>query len=86
MRVKYNVSVCSDCIQAIVNDDFSGLDYYYSPQEAESRENEIRAGIRRLGPNVVPVEDVHHEFSSDPCACCDTHLAGERHGIAVLVT
>lgn len=83
MPVKFKGVVCSDCIQAIANDDYTGLDYYDEPKAAERREKEIRAGLAALGPNVVTSGEFE-EFSSDECDCCGTHLAGERHGIAVL--
>jgi hypothetical protein len=83
MKVKFTATVCADCLQAIANDDYSGLDYFYNEAEAEAREKRIRKGIADLGRHVVTTDE-YEEFSRDECACCDTRLAGGRHGIAVL--
>lgn len=81
--------LCSDCLFAAVNDDYTGLDYYYSPKDAEKKEQEIREGLVRLGPNLVYNADSEtgegiREFSSTPCNCCGTHLAGSRERFAIL--
>lgn len=45
--------LCTDCLMAAVNDDYSGLDYYYKEPEATERMNKIKAGLHRLGPHLV---------------------------------
>ena len=84
MKIKFTATVCTDCLQAIAYDDYSGLDYFNNEAEAEAQEKRIRKGIADLGRHLVTTDE-YEEFSRDECACCDTHLAGERHGIAVLV-
>ncbi len=81
--------LCPDCLQAAVNDDYSGLDYYYDEDEAKQREAEIRAGLQQLGPHLVmdcdqETGEGHREFSSCGCDCCGSSLAGEFHRFAVL--
>jgi len=81
-----NIVVCEDCIQAIVNDDYTGLDYHYNEQEAEQRHNEIVAGIlalSALGHIVTTGEE--DEFSSRPCDCCLSRLAGARFYCSTLI-
>lgn len=82
MQVTAEYMVCTDCLMAIANDDYSGLDYHYSPIEAKQRRREIRAGMKRLG--WLSPDDRHEEFSSDSCDCCGNHLHGERHGVVSL--
>ena len=68
--------LCEDCAQAAVNNDLSGLDYYYSPKRARQREREITQGLETLGW-VYPTEE-EDELSTDSCDCCETNLAGKR--------
>ena len=56
---------------------------------ADLRMAEIVAGLEKLGPHLVPDYDSEtgkgiDEFSSRPCGCCGTRLAGERHDFAIL--
>ena len=74
--------VCDDCIMAIANDDYSGLDYSYDEEESLQRMEYIQQGIRELGPNIVCMDEQPDEFSSISCDCCGDHLAGRRHYIA----
>lgn len=81
--------LCVDCLFAAVNDDYSGLNYYYSPAEAQKREKAIRVGLQELGPHLVPdfdteTDEGHETFSSRGCDCCGSDLAGEMHRFAVL--
>lgn len=81
--------LCTDCLFAAVNDDYTGLDYSYSKPEAESRERAIRKGLADLGPNLVYNADSEtskgmNEFSHRPCDCCGSALAGARERFAVL--
>ena len=80
--------VCTDCLMIIANDDASGLDYSLGEEEAEVREQEIRGAIteiqREEGQIAVGDSDRDDEFSSSPCACCGTRLAGARHHCVIL--
>lgn len=56
---------------------------------AEVRQEQITAGLERLGANLVPNHDSEtgkgiDEFSRSPCACCGTRLGGSRHEFAIL--
>ena len=80
--------VCGDCLVIIANDDASGLDYYLDEDAAAEREAEIRqaiTGIQSDGSYIAAGNgDQDDEFSSLPCACCKTNLAGTRHHCVVL--
>lgn len=86
--VQDNLQLCDDCLFAAVNDDYSGLDYSYKPEDAEQRKLAIQEGLNELGwlvPNYdSETGDGIKEFSSHACDCCGTHLAGQRHRFAVL--
>ena len=71
--------VCTDCLMAIANDDYTGLDYYYSPGHAEQRKAEIISGIESAGGYISCGDsDRDEEFSSRSCDCCGYRLAGSR--------
>ena len=74
--------LCPDCLQAAVNDDYSGLDYSYTPKEAEKRQKDIQAGLDELG-NITNTGHVL-TFSSHGCDCCRSKLAGELHGFMTI--
>ena len=74
--------VCDDCIMAIANDDYSGLDYYLSEDESLQRMEQIKQGMAALGQNIVCMNDEPDEFSVVSCDCCGDHLAGRRHYVA----
>lgn len=80
--------VCTDCLMIIANDDASGLDYSLGEEEAEARKWEIRGAIAEIQREeeqiAVGDSDRAHEFSSSPCACCGTRLAGARHHCVIL--
>ena len=90
MRViQDNIWLCADCLQAAVNDDYTGLDYYYREPEATRRMKDIERGLRNLGPNLVCDFDGEsgegiEEFSSLGCDCCGTALRGTMHRFAIL--
>jgi hypothetical protein len=90
MRIKHdNLLLCADCLQAAVNDDYTGLDYALAGHDADARAETIREGLRALGAGLVPdfdseTNDGIDEFSRTPCACCKTRLAGKRHRFATL--
>lgn len=84
-----NLWLCADCLQTAVNDDYSGLDYYYSEPESTRRMKAIKVGLGELGPNLVPDFDSEtgkgiDEFSSVGCDCCGISLAGTMHRFAIL--
>lgn len=72
----------------IANDDATGLDYSLGEEEAAEREREIREAIadiqRTEGHVAVGDSDLDDEFSSNPCSCCGTRLAGQRHHCVIL--
>lgn len=75
-----NFWLCADCMQYAVNDELP-------PDTDESRDNEIRAGVHSLGPNLVSnfdQTDGENEFSTVRCDACKTHLAGYRARFATL--
>jgi hypothetical protein len=74
--------ICADCLQAIANDDYTGLDYHYSPEEADEREARIRAGIAGLGGYAVAGEE--YGFSWQGCDCCGSDLGGDKWTCSVL--
>ena len=80
--------VCTDCLMIIANDDASGLGYSLGEEEAEARELEIREAIAEIrqdeGQIAVGDSNRDDEFSSSPCACCGTRLAGARHHCVIL--
>lgn len=80
--------VCTDCLMIIANDDASGLDYALGEEVAAAREQEIRSAIleiqREDGQIAVGDSDHDDEFSSSPCACCGSRLAGQRHHCMIL--
>ena len=84
-----NIWLCQDCLVAAVNDDYTGLDYSYSPKVDDQKAKEIREGLDKLGSHLVPdfdsdTEDGIDEFSRKTCDCCGTWLAGSRHRFAIL--
>lgn len=78
--------VCTDCVMAIVHDDYSGLNYYCDSEESVQRRTaDIQAGMRAAGGSIVPGErDWDEEFSTRDCDCCGESLAGSRHHCVVL--
>jgi len=73
---------CEDCVQAIANDDYSGLDYHYSPEESEQRMKDIRAGIEAAGGYLVIGED--EGFKHAGCDVCGLGLAGNKHTVNII--
>ena len=74
---------CDDCVQAIANDDYTGIDYYSSSEaETDARIAEIKAGIEAVpGYLVVGNEYGFHWDTCDVCGC----LAGNRHAVGYLI-
>jgi hypothetical protein len=81
-KVNQKIWVCSDCLMAIANGDFSGLDN--DPETADRRQAEIEKGIESFeGYLVVGDDDI--EFSHDGCECCGSPLAGSLYEVIELV-
>lgn len=81
-QVLDTIMVCEDCVQAIANDDYSGLDYHYSEPESTQRMEAIQAGIAGLGGYAVIGDEAG--FSHRGCGCCGSNLGGNRHECSVL--
>ena len=80
----YECEVCIDCIMFIANGDLSGLDN--DPDTADERQEAILAGVEReadAGGHWV-AGDGETVFSRASCDCCDSSLAGSRHGANVI--
>ena len=78
-----DIWLCPDCVQAAVNDDYTGLDYQYDTVTAANRKKEIEDGLNNLGPNLVPGNN-EEEFSRRECDCCGEYRAGHRMQFAIL--
>ncbi len=72
LQITY-ANVCTDCMIAAVNDDYTGM--------GDGKEALVRDGLERIGW-MSYVEDVGFSFA--PCACCGEKLAGDRYKMAVL--
>ena len=79
-----NLAFCEDCTMVAVNGDYTGLDYHYSADEAEKREQEINAGLAALGAVYYDSSRESDEFSTRRCDCCGSALAGRRDYFIVL--
>lgn len=80
-----NFMVCSDCLMAVANDDFSGLDYHLSEVEATERMAHIQSSIAEIDGYVTVGNSENDEsFSQSKCECCDTTLHGSRHHCVIL--
>lgn len=64
---------CEDCLIAIANADFTGLD--------DARAEEVQAGMERRNWLLIGDTANDDEFSSTPCDVCGTRLAGARHEV-----
>lgn len=67
---------CDECTLGLVNDDYSGIG-------DDDRADEVIAAVQNLPPN-VSLGNETEEFSTDPCDCCGTPLAGSRYQFWVL--
>ena len=69
MRViERDIWLCEFCLQAAVNDDFSSLDHYYPPGQADKVMGRIKRGLQELGPYLVP--DFRDEIELE-CLDCE---------------
>lgn len=79
-----NFMVCVDCISAIANDDYTGLDFHYDENESQKRELEIRNGINEVNGYIVCGDSVRDsDFSTRRCDCCGSTLHGARYHCVV---
>ena len=65
---------CDDCVIAIANDDYSGMD--------ETQAAATRTGLQEIGRMLIVAEE--QGFSHRPCVVCGG-LAGNRHAVGYLV-
>jgi hypothetical protein len=80
-----NIALCVDCAMAAVNDDYSGLDYYYSAFEVEQKIRDIQLGLKTLGPGLCyDGSREEDELSIRQCDCCRTRMAGRRIYFAII--
>ena len=75
---------CVDCLHAIVNNDYTGLDYYLEEPQSTERMNHIKDCISKLPGNPVYTGN-DDEFSRLPCECCGEKLHGERYEFNILI-
>lgn len=73
MEVLDTIAVCVDCYMAVANGDL--------PDNSQ-RAQEVLAAVKELGPHAVPGYELG--FSWYPCACCLSHLGGDRHEVIIL--
>lgn len=66
-------SACDDCVSAIANDDYSGMD--------DTQEQATKEGLERIGKWLVVCEEIG--FTHSRCDVCDG-FAGNRHVIGYL--
>ena len=78
------IMVCVDCLMAIANDDYTGLDYYLSPLDAGLRKIHIERRLQELGNVVVGDHKEDETFSSGPCDCCYDRDGGSRFQCFIL--
>lgn len=71
MNILFDLEVCSDCLMAIANCDYSGMD--------EQTEQAVRLGTARLeqNGNYLVIGDKEFGFSSRRCDCC-RQFPGDR--------
>lgn len=80
-----NFMVCSECLQAIANDDYTGLDYYLPEDESNARMRDIQESIHLVAGNICCGDSENDDsFSMNPCDCCGDRLHGSRHHCVLL--
>ncbi len=80
--VNDNIWLCEDCVQPAVNDDYSSLDYHYSPSEADRKMKRIKEGLERLGP--ISIGKEIKDLSNRGCDCCGTHAASRLQQFVIV--
>jgi len=78
VKIIKDLWLCTDCVQIAVNDDASGLDYYYEPDEAARRLREIEAGLEAL-PGLTP-DDQDGQMECRECG----HISEEGDFLTVV--
>jgi hypothetical protein len=82
--LRIGFQLCDDCVQFVFNDDLSGVDYYYSGEEAEERCERIRHGAHkefggknfrglsagRIGDDEDEDCAEYYDPSLEECECC----------------
>lgn len=71
--IELNGGACDDCVQAIANDDYSGM--------SDEVEAQVRAGLEHIGKWLVIGEETGFDWRA--CAVCGG-LAGNRHEVGYL--
>ena len=86
----YGLYVCDDCASWLSNADATGLDFHYSPDEAEQRLADIQAGereiTRTLGSICAGDEENTESLSTGWCDCCGNRRAGRRTHFLAMAT
>lgn len=73
----YEFAVCGDCLAAIANDDYSGMD---DKQEKATKEG-IDCLVKEYGHLIA--DGAEYGFSNHRCECCDG-LPGDRYRVIAL--
>ncbi len=79
-----NFMVCGDCLQAIVNDDHTRLDYRCEVKEGEWRMKAIQDGIKAVKGHIVCNSRIPTMYNEWVCHCCKTETRGFRYQCVVL--
>jgi len=81
------INVCTECSTVVAGDTTSFDLWYDTPEQAAERLDIIQKSINFLSDlyGYAHNNGTTDEFSNQPCECCGSHLAGERHEI-VLIT
>lgn len=79
--IRNDIALCYDCHMYASTGDATFLDYDYPAKEADEKFEAIEAGLEEL-PHLISEtregEQAEEEFSSRPCGCCGSELAGYR--------
>lgn len=75
MHVYATLSACTDCLAFVANND--------TPADRPNLRAEIDAHWGELAVGLVPGSE-ELGFSHAACECCHSHLAGDRHELAIL--
>lgn len=78
--------VCVDCLFAIEYGIREALQNEPEGPAKETRAKEIEAGLSKGRWTYIGGENIDATFSSAPCGCCGSYLAGTRHLAEVEVT
>ena len=80
-----NYLVCKDCYDYISSEDANMVadvfTHYYGEEEGDIRFLDVSNCIENIekdGKFLKEVPELLQEFSRNPCACCKSHLHGER--------